>query len=1249
MSLNGLDTAPVLEAYQSALADAGGWFLLHYIARDEVALHERGTGGVPEIRNAIEGYEECSPLYGFLQYRRRKVIIRYMPEGLSRLILARSNVQFQSVTDKFTPNDTVLPLSKASDLTESALSSACLLHTASTSITSSSSSLRRRRLMEITEDAEENGAKDEAPKPIPPPQSEARHRPRSVKSEATLVPSPIEPPGPVEPELSPISPEREKASVDLMPPPSRASSRATISRGSPIEPQSATMSPKSIKSDRSRSSSRYRTILDEFPRPSEEARLSTQSSRPSLRDLERAAGYTPKVKLGPRPSVDSSGRPRTSGSSRNVDQRPVASLPTNMRTSSVRKQNGDAPRPRSQGSTFATKPTSRVPPVPPLLVPPPSIPISRPQLSPGAKSLGALSTSSGLTPEKERLMKALQQRKKNMAKRAEETKKKQVSEEGELKPVKEIAKDMDDDKENLIQIQYPDSEMLLSEPETIQQDQQELPSAMSPVSLEVAPEPLSESIPEPAFEPVHDPTLEIAPAPVPDTIVESAPGPVNPTSEAVLAPAFEPVHDSSLELSRESVPDAIVESAPEPVEAFAKPLSELTPKPVENSEAVLEPAEPAAEPIVESAMTPELEQPSEPLEAESEQIADLPRANADDGSLHMGVGAESPVTADCAATPSETVKAETLQTPPEDETRTEHEGSAIPGLAPPTFNLGVPLQNEALGAQRPESGDVPETHLEIPPVADVPTDEPSEVVISSEILEAVPPSSASSITPPESTGTETPTAPVFVSIEADEPTPDHPISEKAEPLTLDQRRRVHLEPIQVPTLEFSDDDNLLSDDSFMEELTSATVQEARPVSVKSPNGVDHAWRNSRAVSSPFSMGSPSGMQALTVGRSISSSHSENGPPTPVLMAKKINVSSGISSRIKALEKFSSREGTPLGASPAVGGPSASSSFENLRKRGSISLPGGNHESTPPSTINSAHVPANFTRAPSLSRHNRQVSVDVTRPTSSVSVTARIVRDADISPGSSGLEPSESDVVKLQASPLTVEHETAEAPFPPVSSIEPASLPQDRSPSMSSTTSSRQATSRPDSRPSLSSRSRTDDSVQSASSISEDKKISRTSRLMRRMSSITSNSRRSIVGALSSPVKEEEHVPALTNGSSKAPGSTSSRTSEPIDIGEVNVQFPETLLWKRRVMRIDEQGYVVLTPGTNDATTRNMTKRYHLTEFRTPCLPDEDMQELPNTILLDFLDGNTLQCACESRQGQASALQTLTEAHSAHQQ
>ncbi|RAK71163.1 putative GPI-anchored cell surface glycoprotein [Aspergillus fijiensis CBS 313.89] len=86
MSLNGLDHPTVIEAYQTALTEAGGWFLLRYVSRDEVALLERGTGGVPDVRNAIEGYEETSPLYGFLQYRRRKVVLSYLPDGMSRLL-----------------------------------------------------------------------------------------------------------------------------------------------------------------------------------------------------------------------------------------------------------------------------------------------------------------------------------------------------------------------------------------------------------------------------------------------------------------------------------------------------------------------------------------------------------------------------------------------------------------------------------------------------------------------------------------------------------------------------------------------------------------------------------------------------------------------------------------------------------------------------------------------------------------------------------------------------------------------------------------------------------------------------------------------------------------------------------------------------------------------------------------------------------------------------------------------------------
>ena len=61
-------------------------FLLNYVSRDEVALLNRGTGGVPDVRNAVDGYEEASPLYGFLQYRRRKVILSYIPEDTSRLV-----------------------------------------------------------------------------------------------------------------------------------------------------------------------------------------------------------------------------------------------------------------------------------------------------------------------------------------------------------------------------------------------------------------------------------------------------------------------------------------------------------------------------------------------------------------------------------------------------------------------------------------------------------------------------------------------------------------------------------------------------------------------------------------------------------------------------------------------------------------------------------------------------------------------------------------------------------------------------------------------------------------------------------------------------------------------------------------------------------------------------------------------------------------------------------------------------------
>lgn len=169
MSLNGLDEAAVIEAYQTALAEPGGWLLLKYVTRDTIDLLQSGVGGLGEVTSAIEQYEEKSPVYGLVQYRRRKVVLKYVPQGTSRLLQVRLTVQFQSVLEKFTPYDVVFSFTTATDMTESALSSACMPHTSivSPASSSSSSSLQRRRLGEITEDAEEDGGER--------PKSASRH------------------------------------------------------------------------------------------------------------------------------------------------------------------------------------------------------------------------------------------------------------------------------------------------------------------------------------------------------------------------------------------------------------------------------------------------------------------------------------------------------------------------------------------------------------------------------------------------------------------------------------------------------------------------------------------------------------------------------------------------------------------------------------------------------------------------------------------------------------------------------------------------------------------------------------------------------------------------------------------------------------------------------------------------------------------------------------------------------------------
>ncbi|KAI5309319.1 hypothetical protein KEM55_003531, partial [Ascosphaera atra] len=87
MSLNGLDDPTILSEYQSAVDEPNRWFLLQYVARDAIALLSSGGGGPPELRSAVEEYSEVKPLFGFIHFHSRKIVLKIVPDGTSRLFL----------------------------------------------------------------------------------------------------------------------------------------------------------------------------------------------------------------------------------------------------------------------------------------------------------------------------------------------------------------------------------------------------------------------------------------------------------------------------------------------------------------------------------------------------------------------------------------------------------------------------------------------------------------------------------------------------------------------------------------------------------------------------------------------------------------------------------------------------------------------------------------------------------------------------------------------------------------------------------------------------------------------------------------------------------------------------------------------------------------------------------------------------------------------------------------------------------
>ncbi|KAJ2968424.1 hypothetical protein NQ176_g9186 [Zarea fungicola] len=270
MSLNGLDDPKVTQAFQAAAAEPGGWFLLKYASRDEIDILNNGTGGLSELRASLEEYDDESPLYGYIKYRRRNVILKYLPEDSSRLIQARVAVHFNFVCERFSPYDTIFEIDSASALTDTKLSAACSLHTASGS-TSSSTSSRKKRLVEIAEEDEDD---------LPP-----------SKRKSLLGDLDLEPP------KTPADPSWNTDPVTLNADLASSPEQSKFSAQDTADPP---------------------TFVGADHRPS-----TSDSHDRSISSSSSAYPYgKPKVKLGPRPSHDVNIRPQTAG-----NFRPVSAIP----------------------------------------------------------------------------------------------------------------------------------------------------------------------------------------------------------------------------------------------------------------------------------------------------------------------------------------------------------------------------------------------------------------------------------------------------------------------------------------------------------------------------------------------------------------------------------------------------------------------------------------------------------------------------------------------------------------------------------------------------------------------------------------------------------------------------------------------------------------------------------------------------------------------------------------------------------
>ncbi|KAL9119711.1 MAG: hypothetical protein Q9187_003738, partial [Circinaria calcarea] len=1101
MSLNGLEAENINAAYQAVLGQPGGWFLLRYLSRDEVHLFKEGTGGFAQAKDAVSEYEDKSPLYGLTEYKGRKVLLKYMPDGTSRLL--------QAIIERF-PHDAILHFINPSELNKSTLSSLLSLPTATASMRSSDDSLRQRYLGKVAKEPGEiheqstTTFSNQAAAVSSQPRNESDSSVVAFNADALCL----------EDRTCTSTAYRD---FDTILPPIPSDATSTIAKEFDDRPLGG--------------------------RLSTERRPSSQSARPLTEDSDGGYGYRPRVKLGPRPSLDYDSRPNTTASRfHRSDSRPVAVLPAGVRMTS-RKPVPVAHQVQSVPKHIESSNCSALPAV---------LSSSTPHLKKPAPKAGNTASMPSFTPpseskqrsttlERQRLMKALQMRQRQMAKR--------ISEDNHSKlPEPTVEEDLNgksaDDESVLVVM--GDTPLAEDESDIMHLVTKDLED-MSDVHFKASPI----SIPEPSEGPSTQ-TSSIADAEEPNVDESSSPnivthGPVDYTQELA---------------------SPHVEIADIPVLPDQKPV---------NKEFDL--ASDTGRLISELKTSPEAvphDHPSSPVDEDTELIFNPPH---EDKQEHP----ESPTSILVCETNHLCAKPRFLS-------HLTDEDGQVPRIRQSTADTTelniTDYHNRKRGMIDPIRVVTNTEHSDDIFLSD---DSFMEELQSATVQEAKPMSvSRSPITPVFPKPPRSVSEASKLSQTASHPQAEIRDQEKAllspDRTTYsshDQNLSHEQDRLRLGQKDFSSpDDDVVQDHSILIPKTAPLNPHQNGV-----RGLPKAFASSRATSNPLDSQplhleiqiSPRATKSASR-RSLSISPTPKGKleNTPAPLSKKLGVSTGISQRIKALEKFTASadsQSSPL-ASPVV-----SPSFVSSRKTSigtspvASIIPVGNGWSfrrrfpyptpSPSPNTNTFDQGSSFQTTPGSSASTR------TSPTS-VTVTARIIRDVpDQNPGIP-LDPSEPVPTNLHHSPLIVEHQSSAQG----SMLSPTKLKKPRPSSVASnlstsgdpkrealvgmrresyasgrSTSSRRGS---DANAGATLSDESSNGVDGSEGSKEEKRESKRNRLFRRMSSMSSASRRSIVHALSPTVKEEEPT------TRRKQGNISETLPSTVYIGDVNIQFPDTL-------------------------------------------------------------------------------------------